>query len=66
MALHYLICAGVSGNDEALQIVGALDNLTSITINEYEQIERFLYAFCALFGLLAGILIISILARGFK
>lgn len=66
MALYHYLCVGVSGNDEALQIAGALENLTTITINEYEQIERFLYAFCALFGLLAGILIISILARGFK
>lgn len=62
----YLVSAGVSGNDEALQVVGALNEIQTTFINEYEQIERFLYAFCALFGLLAGILLISILARGFK
>lgn len=66
MDLYNCICLGVSGNDDALQIVGALNELQTLTINEYEQIERFLYAFCSLFGLLAGILLISILARGFK
>lgn len=63
---RFAFLAGVSGNDETLQIVGALNDLQTFTISEYEQIERFMYAFCALFGLIAGILLISILARGFK